>query len=369
MPALCPADLVSTDPATVSRLWTALTGVVAALAAVLWIVAPGGTRTGFEALLVYLLVVPAGVPIWMGRSVPGLIGSSGVAFPRLFRAAFYVQALAAALIGASVVAPQTDEVDASWNFFTAASGPVPGLEVDLRIAGVLLVAIATAMTAINAIATVHTTRDPAVTWRRIPAGVVAIYSRSLVAAFAAPVAALAMVLLLLERNAGLGLFWGSAGGDPLLFQHVFWFALHPLLVTSLLPALGMVLQATQSAGATPAQRAALYVASGASLLAWGQHLHASSALHAITVSAYAMIAVAPLTFLAVQAARAVPSYLDRRGLPLLAAAAVTLLAASVGGRELLATVPSVWIGLDFMLFGTLGIALLALTVIAGLLAS
>jgi cytochrome c oxidase subunit 1 len=366
MPALRPADLVSTDAAVIARLWTALTVVMAVLAAALWVVAPGGSLTGFETIVVYLLLVPAGVPILLGRRVPELIGAHGVAFPRLFRATFHIQLAAAALLVTSVVMRRTDEVDASWNFFTAASCPVPGLEVDLRILGVLLVAVATALTTINAMATIHVGRNQELPWHRLPAGVVAIYCRSVVAGSCAPVAALAMVLLLLERHAGAGLFWGAAGGDPLLFQHVFWFALHPLLVTSLLPALGMVLQATERGGATRAQRAALYVATGASVLAWGQHLHGSSPLHAITVSVYALVAIPPLAYLATQAARAMVTSGGLRGVPLMAAAVVTLLAATFGGRELMAAVPSLSVGLDLMLFGTVGLALLALTVLAGL---
>src|SRR5207248_916678 len=131
-------------------------------------------------------------------------------------------------------------VDTGWTFYTPfstayANGYVVGAAVAVFING-----FATIMTALNFVVSIHRLRAPGLSWNRLPLFIWAIYATSVVMLLATPVLAMTLLLIGLERLAGVGIFDPALGGDPLLFQHLFWFYSHPAVYIMILPAMGAV---------------------------------------------------------------------------------------------------------------------------------
>src|SRR5262249_34508768 len=129
--------------------------------------------------------------------------------------------------------------DTGWTFYTPYS-TVTGTALLPVLFGVFIVGFSTIATGVNFIATVHMLRAPGLTWSRVPLFVWAIYGTAIIQVLATPVLGMVLLLVALDRMVGLGLFDPTLGGDPVLYQHLFWFYSHPAVYIMILPGMGVI---------------------------------------------------------------------------------------------------------------------------------
>ncbi|MEO1009505.1 MAG: cbb3-type cytochrome c oxidase subunit I [Planctomycetota bacterium] len=191
------------------------------------------------AIMVFMFIVP-GIPASMGNFfMPIMIGAKDVAFPRLNLASWYIYvagslfALASALVGG---------VDTGWTFYTPYSTMTDADHWRLvaMILGVFIMGFSSILTGLNFVVTVHKLRAPGMGWFDMPLFVWAIYATAIIQVLATPVIGITTLLLIFERLFNYGLFDPRMGGDPVLFQHFFWFYSHPVVYIMILPAMGVI---------------------------------------------------------------------------------------------------------------------------------
>ncbi|QSQ23709.1 cytochrome c oxidase subunit I [Pyxidicoccus parkwayensis] len=283
-------------------LCTFLLGGVYALALRVELLTPGETVMGRLAynraftlhgvIMVWLFLIPS-IPTSFGNFlVPLMIGARDVAFPRLNLASFYIFILGAVM---TVWAILQGGVDTGWTFYTPFS-TATGTDVMPVLLGVFVVGFSTILTGLNFITTVHTMRAPGVGWMKLPLFVWAIYGTSIIQVLATPVLGMVLVLVALERVAGVGLFDPARGGDPLLYQHLFWFYSHPAVYIMILPGMGVISETVSvfSRKNPFSYRVLVWSTAGIAFvgfLTWGHHMFVSgqSALGAGTFSILSML--------------------------------------------------------------------------------
>jgi cytochrome c oxidase subunit 1 len=229
-------------------------------------------------LMVWFFLIPA-VPNVLGNFVlPLMIGARDLVFPRLNLASWYIFMAGGILVLYSLLA---GGVDTGWTFYTPYSSTYANGHVMTMAAGVFIAGFSSIFTGLNIIVTIHRLRAPGLTWSRLPLFVWSIYSTSIILVLATPVLAGVLFLLLLERGFGVGVFDPRIGGDPLLFQHLFWFYSHPAVYIMILPGMGVV---SEIVTCFSRKRVFGYkVMAGATLaiallgfLVWGHHMFVSS---------------------------------------------------------------------------------------------
>ncbi|MBK8168849.1 MAG: cytochrome c oxidase subunit I [Sandaracinaceae bacterium] len=248
------------------------------------------------AIMVFLFIIPS-VPAALGNFfLPIMLGAKDVAFPRLNLLSFYIYVVGAVMALASMV---IGSVDTGWTFYTPySSNSVVGSQnaVIWMTGAVFTLGFSSILTGVNFIATVHKMRAPGQTWRRLPLFIWAAYATSVIQVLATPVLAITLALLLMERAFGLGIFDPRIGGDPVLFQHFFWFYSHPAVYIMILPGMGVVSEII----ATFSKREIfgyMFVAMSSvglalvGFLVWGHHMFVSGQ------SEYATMVFSALTFL------------------------------------------------------------------------
>lgn len=195
------------------------------------------TFTLHGVVMVWFFLVPA-IPTTLGNFLlPLMIGAKEVAFPRLNLLSWYIY-IAGGLL--TVTALLAGGVDTGWTFYTPFATLYSNSFVLLTAAGVFVVGFSSIATGINFLATIHLLRAQGMRWMRLPLFVWSMYTTSLVMVLATPVLAMSLLLIFVERAFGLPIFDPRAGGDPLLFQHLFWFYSHPAVYIMVLPAFGVV---------------------------------------------------------------------------------------------------------------------------------
>ncbi len=210
----------------------------------LW--APGETIMGPEkynkaftlhgAIMVFLFIIPA-IPGALGNFfLPIMLGAKDVAFPRLNLMSFYIYVLGAIFLLYSII---TGAVDTGWTFYTPYSAN-SSTSVMSTTLGVFILGFSSILTGVNFVTTVHTMRAPGLHWRRLPLFVWGQYATSVVQVLATPVLAITLLLLTMEKFLGIGIFNPRLGGDPVLFQHFFWFYSHPAVYIMILPGMAIV---------------------------------------------------------------------------------------------------------------------------------
>ena len=188
-------------------------------------------------VMVWFFLLPS-IPVTLGNFLlPLMIGARDLAFPRLNLFSWYLFMLGGLF---AIAALLSGGVDTGWTFYTPFSTMFSNSNVFLVVIGVFITGFSTIFTGLNFIVTVHTLRMPGMTWFRLPLFVWGIYTVSLVMVLATPVLAMTLALIGLERGFGVGVFDPALGGDPLLFQHLFWFYSHPAVYMMILPAMGLV---------------------------------------------------------------------------------------------------------------------------------
>jgi cytochrome c oxidase subunit 1 len=188
-------------------------------------------------LMVFFFLIPA-IPAILGNFlIPIMIGAKDLAFPRINLLSWYIY-MAGGLF--TLWALMQGGVDTGWTFYTPYSTTFSNGYVMAVGLGIFINGFSSILTGLNFIVTIHTMRAPGMTWFRMPLFVWAHYATSLVMILGTPVIAITVLLLALERLAKVGIFDPAIGGDPILFQHLFWFYSHPAVYIMILPGMGVV---------------------------------------------------------------------------------------------------------------------------------
>jgi cytochrome c oxidase subunit I len=188
-------------------------------------------------VMIFFFLVPS-IPATLGNFLlPIMVGAKDLAFPRINLLSWYVY-VAAGIIG--VTAILAGGVDTGWTFYTPYSSTYSNSNVLLAGFAAFLAGFSSILTGLNFIVTIHTMRAPGMTWFRLPLFVWAHYATSLIMILGTPVIAITLVLMMLERAFGFGFFDPRLGGDPVLFQHLFWFYSHPAVYIMILPSMGVM---------------------------------------------------------------------------------------------------------------------------------
>ncbi len=224
-------------------------------------------------VMVFLFMIPS-IPSAFGNFVlPIMLGARDLAFPRLNLASFYVY-----LVGVAVTLGATvwGGVDTGWTFYPPYSVTTES-HVFPVVLGIFLVGVSSILTALNFIVTTHTLRARGLTWFRMPLFVWNIYATSIIMLLATPVIGLTLLLVGLDRFYLFGVFDGRLGGDPLLFQHLFWFYSHPAVYIMILPAMGVITEIVCTFSRKPPSSYGALALSALGIaftgfLGWGHHM-------------------------------------------------------------------------------------------------
>lgn len=228
------------------------------------------------AIMVFMVIIP-GIPAFLGNFVmPIMIGAKDVAFPRLNLLSWYCLMVGAAIAFCALI---FSGADTGWTFYTPYSVTTQNGTIWL-VFGAFVIGFSSILTGLNFIVTVHKLRAPGMSFWRMPLFVWALYSTALLQVLATPVLAITLLLLCAERLLGVGIFDPKLGGDPVLFQHFFWFYSHPAVYIMILPAMGVVseLIATFSQKTIFGYRAIALSSVGiaaVSFFVWGHHMFVS----------------------------------------------------------------------------------------------
>jgi cytochrome c oxidase subunit 1 len=188
------------------------------------------------AIMTFLVIIPA-IPAALGNfALPLLIGAKDVAFPRLNLTSLYVYWTGAAMAVATLV---MGGVDTGWTFYTPYSTTTGG-GVTLIVLAAFVLGFSSIFTGVNFIATIHKLRAPGMGWFELPLFCWGMYATALIQILATPVLGITLLLLVMERVLGVGIFDAQLGGDPVLFQHFFWFYSHPAVYIMILPAMAVI---------------------------------------------------------------------------------------------------------------------------------
>jgi len=187
--------------------------------------------------MIFFFLIPS-IPAVLGNFLlPLMLGCRDLAFPRLNLASWYLFMLGGAVASYAMF---KGGVDTGWTFYTPYSSTYANSHVALAAVAVFVSGFSSILTGLNFIATIHKMRAPGLTWFRLPLFVWAHYATSLILVLGTPVLAITITLVAVERVLGIGIFDPSLGGDPTLFQHLFWFYSHPAVYIMILPGMGVV---------------------------------------------------------------------------------------------------------------------------------
>lgn len=228
------------------------------------------------AIMVFMVIIPL-IPAAIGNMVlPMQLGAKDVAFPRWNLVSYYIYLTGALLAGSTLF---LKGVDTGWTFYTPYSIRT-ATSTTLVLLGAFIMGFSSILTGLNFIVTIHKLRAPGLTWDRLPLFLWAIYATSIIQVLATPVLAITLLLLTLERVMGIGIFDPKLGGDPVLFQHFFWFYSHPAVYIMVLPAMGVISDVIPAFSRKPvfgykAIAAATFGIALVSFIVWGHHMFVS----------------------------------------------------------------------------------------------
>lgn len=228
------------------------------------------------AIMTFMVVIPS-IPASLGNFVlPLLIGAKDVAFPRLNLLSYYL------FLGGSlfaVISLFAGGVDTGWTFYAPYSIRTSGAVI-LVLTGAFIMGFSSILTGLNFIVTINQLRAPGLTWGRLPLFCWALYATGIIQLLATPVLAITLVLLVMERVLKIGIFDPQLGGDPVLFQHFFWFYSHPAVYIMIVPAMGIISEVIPVFSRKPifGYKGIAYASFGiafVSFLVWGHHMFVS----------------------------------------------------------------------------------------------
>ena len=236
------------------------------------------------AVMVFLFIIPS-IPASFGNFIlPVMLGAKDVAFPRLNLASYHLWICGAVCF---LFAMFSGSIDTGWTFYTPYS-TTTDTNVIAVTTGVFILGFSSIFTGINFIVTIHKMRPPGMTWFKMPLFLWSLYATAVVQVLATPVLAITLLLLIVERSTGIGIFDPALGGDPVLFQHFFWFYSHPAVYIMILPAMGVIseLVAVHSHKHIFGYRFIVYSSIALALLGflvWGHHMFTSGQSKMVSV--------------------------------------------------------------------------------------
>ncbi len=228
------------------------------------------------AIMIFLFIIPS-IPAALGNFVlPQMIGAKDVAFPRLNLASWWIYIFGATFAIYSMVSGATDT---GWTFYTPYSTETSTSVIPMTL-GVFILGFSSIFTGLNFIVTIHKMRMPGQTWYKLPLFVWGLYATAIIQVLATPVLGITLILLILERAFAIGIFDPAMGGDPVLYQHFFWFYSHPAVYIMILPGMGIIseLISTFSKKKIFGYKAIAYSSLAiafVSFLVWGHHMFTS----------------------------------------------------------------------------------------------
>jgi cytochrome c oxidase subunit 1 len=229
-------------------------------------------------IMIFFFLIPS-VPATLGNFlIPIMCGAKDLAFPRINLLSWYLYVIGALL---AIVVFARGGVDTGWTFYTPFSTTSSTTDVTLAASGAFIAGFSSILTGFNFIVTIHRMRAPGLTWFRLPLFVWAHYATSLVMILGTPVIAITLVLVMAERSLGLGVFDPRLGGDPVLFQHLFWFYSHPAVYIMILPGMGVISEMVAAVSRKQVFGYGFVAYSSLAIamlgfLVWGHHLFVSS---------------------------------------------------------------------------------------------
>jgi cytochrome c oxidase subunit 1 len=224
-------------------------------------------------IMVWLFMIPS-IPAAFGNFVlPIMLGAKDVAFPRLNLLSYYLYIGGAVLV---LVSMFVGGIDTGWTFYPPYSSQSP-TAVPMALLGVFIIGFSTILTGLNFIVTTHTMRNKGLGWMQMPLFVWAIYATSIIQVLATPVLGMVLLLVVMNNAFSWGFFDPARGGDPVLYQHLFWFYSHPAVYIMILPGMGVVSEVvTTFAHKNPfSYKAIAYSSIGIAFvgfLTWGHHM-------------------------------------------------------------------------------------------------
>src|SRR2546423_7028531 len=228
-------------------------------------------------MMVFFFLIPS-IPATLGNFfLPLMLGARALAFPKLNLLSWYLLVIGGLF---SLFAMLAGGVDTGWTFYTPYSTSYSNSWVIATALGIFIAGFSSILTGLNFIVTIHRMRAPGMTWFRMPLFVWAHYATSLIQVLGTPVLAVTIVLLFCERVFHIGLFDPTLGGDPVLFQHLFWFYSHPAVYIMILPAMGVVSELVSTFARKPVFGYSFVAFSSVAIavlgfLVWGHHLFVS----------------------------------------------------------------------------------------------
>ena len=230
------------------------------------------------AVMVFLFIIP-GIPAALGNIVlPLMLGAKDVAFPRINLCSFYLWLSGAAFF---IYTLFTEQLDTGWTFYTPYSSSYSNTAVISATFGVFMLGFSSIFTGLNFLVTIHKMRPPGMTWHKLPLFLWGMYGTAVMQLLATPVLGITLLLLVMETTLGIGIFDPKKGGDPVLYQHFFWFYSHPAVYIMILPAMAVVSEiiATFSRKHIFGYKMIAYSSVSIALLSflvWGHHMFVSS---------------------------------------------------------------------------------------------
>jgi cytochrome c oxidase subunit 1 len=253
--------------------------------------------TAHGVLMIFFFLIPAIPGVFGNFFLPIMVGARDMAFPKINLLSWYLFMLGGAFAFYSLL---RGGVDTGWTFYTPFSTTYSNSYVTTTALGALWVGFSSILTGLNFIVTIHRMRAPGLTWFRLPLFVWGHYATALIMILGTPVIAITLILVALERSFQIGIFDPALGGDPVLFQHLFWFYSHPAVYIMVLPAMAVMSEifATFSRRRIFGYRFVVYASVGIAVLGflvWGHHMFTSSqSVYAATVfSVLTMLVAVP----------------------------------------------------------------------------
>jgi len=228
--------------------------------------------------MVFFFLIPS-IPATLGNFfLPMMIGARDLAFPRINLLSWYLLVIGGLF---ALYAMLAGGVDTGWTFYTPYSTTYSNSWVVATAIGIFIAGFSSILTGLNFIVTVHRMRAPGMTWFRLPLFVWSNYATSLIQVLGTPVLAVTIVLVFCERVFHIGIFDPALGGDPVLFQHLFWFYSHPAVYIMVLPAMGVISELISVYSRKPVFGYAFVAFSSVAIavlgfLVWGHHLFVST---------------------------------------------------------------------------------------------
>jgi cytochrome c oxidase subunit I len=244
-------------------------------------------------VMVWFFLIPS-IPTVLGNFlVPLMLGARDLAFPRLNLLSWYIYMLGAAFTLWALI---SGGVDTGWTFYTPFSTSSSTTQVELTVVGIIIAGFSSILTGLNFIVSTHRLRAPGLTWFRLPLFIWSMYATIVILVLATPILAITLTLVAVERIAGIGFFDPTLGGDPLLFQNLFWFYSHPAVYIMILPGMGVVSELIAAFARKPVFGYHFVAMASVAIavlgfLVWGHHMFVAG------ISAHAALMFSMLSYL------------------------------------------------------------------------